>query len=91
MKRRWFWPAARCDDLVGSGSRAERGCQPGCNRICIRIEQDVAVRQERSRTVSGLFQRSAYDAGAAVWTAPSIRPDGTLVVGDRTGRILVLG
>ena len=32
-----------------------------------------------------------YDAGAAVWTAPSIRPDGTLVVGDRTGRILVLG
>jgi outer membrane protein assembly factor BamB len=32
-----------------------------------------------------------YNAGAAVWTAPSIRPDGTLAVGDRTGRILVLG
>jgi outer membrane protein assembly factor BamB len=26
-----------------------------------------------------------------IWTAPSIRPDGTLVVGDRNGRILVLG
>jgi outer membrane protein assembly factor BamB len=32
-----------------------------------------------------------YDPGFAVWTAPSIRPDSTLVVGDRTGRILVLG
>jgi outer membrane protein assembly factor BamB len=26
-----------------------------------------------------------------VWTAPAIRPDGTVVVGDRQGRILVLG
>jgi outer membrane protein assembly factor BamB len=32
-----------------------------------------------------------YAGDAAVWTAPSIRPDGTLVVGDRQGRILVLG
>ena len=32
-----------------------------------------------------------YDAGAAVWTAPSIRPDGSLVVADRNGRVLVLG
>jgi outer membrane protein assembly factor BamB len=32
-----------------------------------------------------------YTAGVAVWTAPGIRPDGTLVVGDRSGRILVLG
>jgi len=29
--------------------------------------------------------------GAAVWSAPSIRPDGTLVVADRSGRVLVLG
>jgi len=32
-----------------------------------------------------------YSPGFAVWTAPSIRPDGTLVVADRTGRVLVLG
>jgi outer membrane protein assembly factor BamB len=32
-----------------------------------------------------------YSPGAAVWTAPAIRTDSTLVVGDRTGRILVLG
>jgi outer membrane protein assembly factor BamB len=32
-----------------------------------------------------------YDAGAQVWTAPSIRPDGTLVVADRNGKVLVLG
>ena len=32
-----------------------------------------------------------YAAGAAVWSAPSIRPDGTLVLADRSGRVLVLG
>jgi hypothetical protein len=32
-----------------------------------------------------------FDAGEQVWSAPSIRPDGTLVVGDRTGKVLVLG
>jgi outer membrane protein assembly factor BamB len=32
-----------------------------------------------------------YDAGMAVWTAPAIRPDGSLVVADRNGRVLVLG
>jgi hypothetical protein len=32
-----------------------------------------------------------YNAGAAVWSAPSIRPEGTLVVADRSGRVLVLG
>ena len=32
-----------------------------------------------------------FAAGAPVWSAPSIRPDGTLVVADRTGRILVFG
>jgi outer membrane protein assembly factor BamB len=32
-----------------------------------------------------------FDANAAVWTAPAIRPDGSLVVADRTGRVLVLG
>jgi outer membrane protein assembly factor BamB len=32
-----------------------------------------------------------YNAGAAVWAAPSIRPDGTLAVADRSGRVLVLG
>jgi outer membrane protein assembly factor BamB len=32
-----------------------------------------------------------YNAGASVWAAPSIRPDGTLVVADRSGRVLVLG
>jgi outer membrane protein assembly factor BamB len=30
------------------------------------------------------------DVGAPVWTAPSIRPDGSIVVGDRNGRIIVL-
>jgi outer membrane protein assembly factor BamB len=30
------------------------------------------------------------DVGAPVWTAPSLRPDGSIVVGDRNGRILVL-
>jgi len=32
-----------------------------------------------------------YSPGFAVWTAPSIRPDSTLVVADRTGRVMVLG
>ena len=32
-----------------------------------------------------------YDAGAPVWTAPAIRPDGWLVVADRNGRVIVLG
>jgi large repetitive protein len=32
-----------------------------------------------------------YDAGQQVWSAPSVRPDGTLVVADRSGRVLVLG
>jgi outer membrane protein assembly factor BamB len=32
-----------------------------------------------------------YDAGQQIWSAPSVRPDGTLVVADRTGKVLVLG
>jgi outer membrane protein assembly factor BamB len=32
-----------------------------------------------------------YDAGQQIWSAPSIRPDGTLVVADRGGKVLVLG
>jgi outer membrane protein assembly factor BamB len=32
-----------------------------------------------------------YDAQAAVWTAPALRPDGTLVVADRNGVVRVLG
>ena len=32
-----------------------------------------------------------YDARAPVWTAPALRPDGSLVVADRAGRVLVLG
>jgi len=32
-----------------------------------------------------------FDAGAPVWTAPAIRPDGSLVVADREGRVLILG
>jgi large repetitive protein len=32
-----------------------------------------------------------YDAQAPIWTTPAIRPDGTLVVADRNGRVLVLG
>ena len=28
---------------------------------------------------------------SVLWTAPSIRPNNTVVVGDRTGKILVLG
>jgi len=34
---------------------------------------------------------AVYEATESVWTAPSIRPDDTLVVGDRSGKILVLG
>ena len=36
-------------------------------------------------------QVSVYEAGEAVWSAPSIRPNGTLAVVDRTTRVLVLG
>jgi outer membrane protein assembly factor BamB len=36
----------------------------------------------------GIFD---YDAGAPVWTAPAIRPDGSLVVADTNGRVLLLG
>jgi outer membrane protein assembly factor BamB len=32
-----------------------------------------------------------YNASAAVWSAPSIRPNGTLVVADRQGKVHVLG
>jgi outer membrane protein assembly factor BamB len=32
-----------------------------------------------------------YTAGAPIWTAPAIRPDGTLVVADRTGRVMLFG
>jgi outer membrane protein assembly factor BamB len=32
-----------------------------------------------------------YEAGQPVWTAPAIRPDGTLVIADRKGRVVVLG
>jgi hypothetical protein len=39
-------------------------------------------------TGQGVFD---FDAGSAVWTAPAIRPDGSLVVADRSGRVLVLG
>jgi len=31
------------------------------------------------------------DMNAPVWTAPSIRPDGTVVVADRNSRLYVLG
>jgi len=34
---------------------------------------------------------SEYSAGAAVWSAPSIRPDGTVAFVDRNGRVLILG
>lgn len=30
-----------------------------------------------------------YDAGAPVWTAPSLRPGGSLTVATRRGRVLV--
>jgi outer membrane protein assembly factor BamB len=32
-----------------------------------------------------------YTAGAPIWTAPAIRPDGTLLVADRTGRVMLFG
>ena len=32
-----------------------------------------------------------FDAGQQIWSAPSVRPDGTLVVADRSGKVLVLG
>jgi len=34
---------------------------------------------------------AVYEAIEAVWTAPAIRPNNTVVVGDRSGKILVLG
>ncbi|MBI3970933.1 MAG: hypothetical protein HY332_06560 [Chloroflexi bacterium] len=30
-----------------------------------------------------------YDAGAPIWTAPAIRADGSLVVADTKGRVMV--
>jgi large repetitive protein len=36
-------------------------------------------------------QLADYDAGAPIWTAPAIRPDGSLVIADRTGRVMVIG
>ena len=41
-----------------------------------------------SRTGREVFD---LDAGAPVWTAPAVRPDGSLVVADRNGRVLVIG
>jgi large repetitive protein len=32
-----------------------------------------------------------YTVGAPIWTAPAIRPDGTLMVADRTGRVMLFG
>ena len=32
-----------------------------------------------------------YDLGGPIWSAPAIRPDGTLVAVARTGRIQLLG
>jgi hypothetical protein len=32
-----------------------------------------------------------HEVGVPVWTAPSIRPDGSLVIGDRNGRVMLLG
>jgi hypothetical protein len=32
-----------------------------------------------------------YDAGRATWTAPAIRPDGSLLIADRLGRVMLLG
>ena len=32
-----------------------------------------------------------YHAEAPVWTAPAIRPDGTLVIGDVRGKVTLLG
>lgn len=32
-----------------------------------------------------------YDAQAPIWTAPALRPDGSLLIADRTGRVMLLG
>ena len=32
-----------------------------------------------------------YDARAPIWTAPALRPDGSVVVADRLGRVMLLG
>jgi hypothetical protein len=32
-----------------------------------------------------------YDAPAPIWTAPAIRPDRSLVVAERLGRVMLLG
>jgi outer membrane protein assembly factor BamB len=32
-----------------------------------------------------------FDAHAPIWTAPAIRPDGSLVIADRNGRVMLLG
>ena len=32
-----------------------------------------------------------FDAHAPIWTVPAIRPDGSLVIADRLGRVMLLG
>src|SRR5437773_2600972 len=43
--------------------------------------------------IDGLTGRKVldFDTTAPVWTAPAILPDGSLVVADRTGRVMLLG
>jgi outer membrane protein assembly factor BamB len=59
---------------------------------------DAAGTLYTGSTVGHIFALSARDGerftdldlGAPVWSAPSVRPDGGVVIGDRTGRIMVL-
>jgi outer membrane protein assembly factor BamB len=32
-----------------------------------------------------------YDAHSPIWTAPAIRPDGSILIADRDGRVMLLG
>ena len=32
-----------------------------------------------------------YYAQAPIWTAPALRPDGSIVIADRNGRVMLLG
>jgi outer membrane protein assembly factor BamB len=62
------------------------------------VALDAAGTIFTASTVGHVFSLSAdsgerytdLDFGVPIWTAPSVRPDGTVVVGDRNGRIIVL-
>jgi outer membrane protein assembly factor BamB len=60
---------------------------------------DAAGTLETASTVGHVFALDGesgqvlfdYDAQAPIWTAPAIRPDGSLLVAHRLGRVMLLG